>query len=286
MTGGLVPVWSWPLIPVRWGIPGRARMLDSRLTDASGSATLIVGLIVLYLAGLSAVGFVSYGLFWGIGWVSHQIGLTASLRSAIDAISHLLRIWPHWWRVGWHWISLVLFYIVIALVGCFAVFAYILAPISHLVDRGRSLRGRHLALRDARTRTEPYEVDEITSILVDVRSASGVRELTRILQLTPQLCSPDVINLLSDLATAAECGGHKRYRDALRHRGRLISPSSPSYVAVPPGSSPAFVAWARANRDKVADLLLRLDEETVDEITMLVAARRKNASDAPAVENP
>jgi hypothetical protein len=137
-----------------------------------------------------------------------------------------------------------------------------------IVSVGGEALDRHWALRDAHNRVQPYTVSTIEPVLLAMQTPRDIKELVRILKFSPQLCPPDVLHFLSDVANAADRGNHRR------HFSYKFS-NFPSHVTVPPDSSPAFVAWVAAHRDRVADFLLMMDVAAVDEITQFVADTRK-----------
>ena len=58
--------------------------------------------------------------------------------------------------------------------------------------------------------------------------------MCRTLRLTPELCPPYVIELISDLANAAEVGGHSRWSPEYSGK-RIHVPERPAVVKVPQG---------------------------------------------------
>jgi hypothetical protein len=149
-----------------------------------------------------------------------------------------------------------------------------MAPVVAVND---SVKGRR-ALRSAQARTDPVSGEDIVETLKLLRSNGEVLAFARWLRENPALCTTEALGIRSDLSTAAERGGHVRFKEAHfvgKGTTRRRIPEVPAEVAVPSDSGALFQEWARTDTQHAASLLLHTDEEAVDEITRLVAEQRR-----------
>jgi hypothetical protein len=258
LAGTPVPARAWPLLPLRWARPRRARVFDSRIGHALEEALWVAGTVAIAAPLL------------GVPWLLVKL---LGLLPLAPLLHWLARHFP--WAVAGLGVAFLIGIAIYLLVQTYMVVRYsikkaffVTAQITRQVIK--MLNRRH-ALRDAKVRTDPYDVAEIITALSDVSSARGVRELVRHLRLTPQLCPPEVIGLLSDMATAAELGGSVPYGPGSMD----ADPLGRSIVSIPPGAGAPFTDWATHQPARAATLLVNLDDEAIDEITKLVAAQRK-----------
>jgi hypothetical protein len=248
-----------------------------------GGMALVFGFVVVVAYGLDLLSKGFDLLFGGVGYLVHLIGLDRLVSSAghligaaFGSAGHLIgaafgwvgSIIPSWVESG---VSIVIY-------GIIAVFFFVLIPISIVSKLTEPLwsaaaTNRWIS-RELDGRSTPYDAKETIAALNKMRTSDAVRQFVRGLREAPQLCSQESIAVLSDLATAARDGGHQRYKPGNSNR-RYYSPRVPAKVTVPDGSSVAFANWADWNTKHVADLLLRINQDTIDEITMLVAEARR-----------
>jgi NACHT domain-containing protein len=233
LAGDAVPIWTWPLLPARRA--ARLAVAILRALSKRKRQTIV-----------TATGF---GIYVGLSLRYPQwMSAAAANPQSIAGLTVVL--------------------VVSATAGLLAI---LVIGGRRLSNRLRLRKRRREILREARSRTAPYEAAEIAAALGAIRTTAAVKELAETLRLTPALCPPDVIGLFSDLLNAAE-----RYdREAeVRRRRRGVLTRRPPQVLVHPGSGPAFTAWAEENPVQLNELLRALDEETLDEITRLIVACR------------
>jgi hypothetical protein len=276
VLGGAVRPLAWPALPALRVAGRHTGRIGFRVDERySYLASLVVFMLII-----AAFGTACTFVFLGVAWVWHvaKLGLLFSwVGPTLHWIGHLFAGWhvPHWIPTVLHWTGLVIGY------GFFSVFAFVFVGVM-LLEGGRVFFKRggdaiaiRRGIRAAATRTEPYTADEIVADLLRMASAHTVRAYVRTLRERPQLCEPGAVTMLSDVATAAETGGHQRYISALYSKGRRIRSEKKARVALPADHGAAFAAWVKANERQAAYLLTRLDEETIDEITRLVAECRR-----------
>jgi hypothetical protein len=264
VLAGMQPrIPAWPLLPLRWTGRRRARILDERITKPFLIDCLIIARLAL-VPGL-------IGLAYLIHWLAspHRVSKSAPVRQVTAHAAQQSQSGTPLWT----WVFLA-----------FLVLLIVWSAVGKSLDR---VTEADEALREAQTRSQAYSLEDMSRMLGSIRTVPGIKRLCRMLHHTPQLCPPEVVNLLSDLATAAERGGHMRYFPGSpggRWGPRLSA--RPAIVKIPPGSSTAFIQWASTSPDKLADLLLSIDEEAVDEVTTLVTELRSQRADRPDAAQP
>jgi hypothetical protein len=242
LAGGRAPLWIWPLLPVRW--IGRGVLRAVRIFR---KIPLRVKLSVLAYYSIP------------IAYISIVISTLSVIGASSQSSTNVL-VWA--------------ILIPIAGLGCVVDFM----AIRRLVIRRRLRKRRRQVLKEASRRTEPYTAGEIATALVGIRTSSAVRELAETLRRTPELCPPEVIEVFVDLLNTAE-GSDYRTHDRRRVSALLTRRRPP--LAVPSSCGPTFTALAESAPGPLNELLLALNEETLDEITRLIDTCRKSSPAAP-----
>lgn len=274
VLGGRITMRNWPLLPFLWALRRREGpgILDERISSAAeqiwdfavgfgiigfiGGVMAGVFFLVIYLAKLIKIDVL-------LKWIWHPFGIFFGWIGSWFSHLHF----PSWLR----WILLAPVFVLEGVVALIVACAVLYTFFSPFWDAATTAVSNRRVLRSAVQRTTPYTAHEIIDALNRIGTGLAVRDFVRVLRETPALCSHEALAVLSDVATAAADGGHQRYKAAYVRKGRTVRSAIPARVAVPPGSSPAFITWTQSRTTHAADLLLRIDEDTIDEITRLVA---------------
>lgn len=276
LLGGRITTRNWPLLPLTWAFfrregPG---LLDQRVAGfATLLATGVAVILGIAVTGI-AMGLAGAGLFW--------------LGGALSIDKLLAWIWyPFGTFFGWigqglsylappDWVWTIVLAVLGGAVGILMLgiaFSLVYVIFSPLWFAGATAMANRRVLRSAARRTTPYSAQEILTALDGMGTGRAVRDFVGLLRESPALCGHGATVVLSDVATAAAAGGHQRYQPRLVDKGRTVQKEIPAEVSIPDGCSPWFTAWARTQAKHAADLLLRIDDDTVDEITRLVAGQ-------------
>ena len=245
---------AWPLIPLRWWWRRETggNMFDIRLLDALMAIAQEIGNLVLIAFFL--------GLMWLLYELARIVGLAGLVQRTLAAIGNLLSDvdWlTHFLKVAWDVYQYIIFgFMIITFIG----FALLLA-----FEPFRTRRNQLGLLTDLRSNAMPIDATALIEILERIDTPRTARKVMVALRATPRAYLPDALALLTDVVAAVEGGGHQRYQSA--------SPETlghPAHVTVPPDSHTPFTDWVERKTARVANLLLDLDEETVDEISRLL----------------
>ena len=138
-------------------------------------------------------------------------------------------------------------------IGSIVALAVIVSMMIYLILWYRANRASAHAIASIYDRDAAFSADEITTLCKVLNSQSAFKALVLTFRSKPLICSSDALDILSDLAAAADGKGN-------HHVGR---------APIPPGSSVSYRNWAESDPKCISKIIRCIDSDTIDNITLL-----------------
>jgi NACHT domain len=236
----LIAAVAWPDLALEYVISSYRTWWNSvkkwwKALDWSG-----IGIGVLYLLGFAAAAAAIAGIVWGV----QKLG-----RMGWDAAG-LPKVHAH----GTHADGTVVAVVGIS-IGAIAVVAAIVGLTSAAIRIIRENKASSQALKAINDRSVPYSANEMVATLKLLNSRYAIKAFIQALRMRPRVCSPDALEILSDLAAGAD--------------EKLRRVAKDSEVPISPGSCSQYTDWAGRKDGSLQRIVNRFDQSAIDNVALL-----------------